>query len=127
MSGLAQARLAEERKSFRKSRPFGFSAKPKSRPDGSVNLLVREPSPCSWEVITCRQCMPPRRPHVIPPMRPPFSPVNPLVREPYPVVGRWSLVLFLPPCAPVCPRVPPWYPLVSSLTQLAAAPRPDFR
>ena len=67
MSGLAQARLAEERKSFRKSRPFGFSAKPKSRPDGSVNLLVRGPSSCSREVVTChaltvRAVSPPTRP-----------------------------------------------------------------
>lgn len=41
MSTLAHARLAEERKNFRKSRPFGFVAKPLTREDGSVDLMVR--------------------------------------------------------------------------------------
>ena len=39
MSGIARARLTEERKNFRKNRPFGFAAKPATRPDGSVDLL----------------------------------------------------------------------------------------
>ena len=105
MSGLAQARLAEERKSFRKSRPFGFSAKPKSRPDGSVNLLVREPSPCCREVITCRQCMPRHRPHAAPCDAPHASPSQP---------GEYAGERALPCCremvtgpvsAPMCPHV----------------------
>ena len=37
---MARARLAEERKNFRKCRPFGFLAKPSSNDDGSVDLLV---------------------------------------------------------------------------------------
>lgn len=39
MSSLALQRLAEERKNFRRDRPFGFSAKPDTKADGSVNLL----------------------------------------------------------------------------------------
>ncbi|CAO2036207.1 unnamed protein product [Urochloa humidicola] len=38
--GLASCRLAEERKSWRKSHPHGFVAKPEKLPDGSVNLLL---------------------------------------------------------------------------------------
>lgn len=38
-SGIAIARLIEERKDFRKNRTFGFSAKPDSRPDGSVDMM----------------------------------------------------------------------------------------
>lgn len=34
MSGLARQRLAEERKTFRKEKEFGFSAKPVKTPDG---------------------------------------------------------------------------------------------
>lgn len=39
MSGVARTRLAEERKAWRKDKPFGFFARPETRPDGSVNLL----------------------------------------------------------------------------------------
>ncbi|CAN6240601.1 unnamed protein product [Urochloa humidicola] len=38
--GIARGRLAEERKSWRKSHPHGFVAKPTTLPDGSVNLMV---------------------------------------------------------------------------------------
>ncbi|KAG8065939.1 hypothetical protein GUJ93_ZPchr0004g38419 [Zizania palustris] len=38
--GIARARLAEERKAWRKNHPHGFVAKPETLPDGSVNLLV---------------------------------------------------------------------------------------
>lgn len=34
MSGLARQRLAEERKTFRKEKEFGFSAKPVKNADG---------------------------------------------------------------------------------------------
>lgn len=37
---IAEKRLAEERKSWRKDHPYGFSAKPESKPDGSTNLLT---------------------------------------------------------------------------------------
>ncbi|OEL33708.1 hypothetical protein BAE44_0005272 [Dichanthelium oligosanthes] len=39
-AGIARGRLAEERKSWRKSHPHGFVAKPATLPDGSVNLMV---------------------------------------------------------------------------------------
>ncbi|MCO5561675.1 hypothetical protein L7F22_015296 [Adiantum nelumboides] len=39
-TGLAQARLAEERKAWRKSHPHGFVAKPEARPDGSLNMML---------------------------------------------------------------------------------------
>jgi len=39
MSGIAQARLAEERKMWRKEHPFGFVAKPKVMVDGNLNLV----------------------------------------------------------------------------------------
>ncbi|KYQ54859.1 SUMO-conjugating enzyme UBC9 [Trachymyrmex zeteki] len=42
MSGIAIARLAEERKAWRKDHPFGFVARPTKNPDGSLNLM-------SWE------------------------------------------------------------------------------
>ncbi|KAL5213887.1 hypothetical protein ABZP36_003039 [Zizania latifolia] len=38
--GIARARLAEERKAWRKNHPHGFVAKPETLPDGSVNLMV---------------------------------------------------------------------------------------
>jgi ubiquitin-conjugating enzyme E2 I len=34
MTSLARSRLAEERKAFRKDKPFGFVARPETRPDG---------------------------------------------------------------------------------------------
>mmetsp|Transcript_12077 Transcript_12077/g.29453 ORF Transcript_12077/g.29453 Transcript_12077/m.29453 type:complete len:173 (-) Transcript_12077:60-578(-) len=37
---LAQQRLLEERKLFRKDRPFGFSAKPRNKPDGSTDMYT---------------------------------------------------------------------------------------
>ncbi|GFZ48700.1 Ubiquitin carrier protein 9 [Saitozyma sp. JCM 24511] len=43
MSALAQARLAEERKQWRKDHPFGFYAKPVKAADGTLNMMV-------WEV-----------------------------------------------------------------------------
>uniref|UniRef100_A0A061S294 SUMO-conjugating enzyme UBC9 n=1 Tax=Tetraselmis sp. GSL018 TaxID=582737 RepID=A0A061S294_9CHLO len=39
MSGVARSRLAEERKSWRKDKPFGFHARPETNSDGSVNLM----------------------------------------------------------------------------------------
>mmetsp|Transcript_70439 Transcript_70439/g.223181 ORF Transcript_70439/g.223181 Transcript_70439/m.223181 type:complete len:160 (-) Transcript_70439:100-579(-) len=39
MSGIARGRLAEERKAWRRDRPFGFFARPSTNSDGSVNLL----------------------------------------------------------------------------------------
>ena len=44
MSGLANSRLKEERRNFRKSRPFGFVAKPATLPDGSQDLM-------RWECV----------------------------------------------------------------------------
>mmetsp|Transcript_16586 Transcript_16586/g.28452 ORF Transcript_16586/g.28452 Transcript_16586/m.28452 type:complete len:168 (+) Transcript_16586:284-787(+) len=41
---MATARLAEERKNFRKDRPFGFSAKPISKADGSMDMF-------RWECV----------------------------------------------------------------------------
>eukprot|EP00878_Enallax_costatus_P005684 GHUV01005961.1.p1 GENE.GHUV01005961.1~~GHUV01005961.1.p1 ORF type:complete len:160 (+),score=7.96 GHUV01005961.1:240-719(+) len=38
MSSTAKARLAEERKSLRKDKPFGFVAKPEQNADGSIDL-----------------------------------------------------------------------------------------
>ncbi|KAJ9540665.1 hypothetical protein OSB04_027171 [Centaurea solstitialis] len=38
--GVALGRLTEERKAWRKNHPYGFVAKPETRPDGSVNLMV---------------------------------------------------------------------------------------
>ena len=42
MSGIAQARLSEERKSWRKDHPFGFIARPTKNPDGTMNLMLWE-------------------------------------------------------------------------------------
>ncbi|OIW09459.1 hypothetical protein TanjilG_22733 [Lupinus angustifolius] len=42
--GVARGRLAEERKSWRKNHPYGFVAKPETKPDGSVDFL-------SWQCI----------------------------------------------------------------------------
>ena len=42
MSGIAQARLSEERKAWRKDHPFGFIARPMKNPDGSLNLMLWE-------------------------------------------------------------------------------------
>lgn len=42
MSGIAVARLAEERKAWRKDHPFGFVARPAKNPDQSLNLMVWE-------------------------------------------------------------------------------------
>eukprot|EP00884_Botryococcus_braunii_P022823 jgi/Botrbrau1/9224/Bobra.0028s0020.1 len=39
VGGVAQARLLEERKAWRKERPFGFFAKPEVTQDGSFNML----------------------------------------------------------------------------------------
>jgi ubiquitin-protein ligase len=41
MAGLARQRLAEERKDFRKNKPFGFSAKPKKKSDGCALDFAR--------------------------------------------------------------------------------------
>ncbi|KAB2070519.1 hypothetical protein ERO13_A08G150600v2 [Gossypium hirsutum] len=38
--GIARSRLAEERKAWRKNHPHGFVAKPETRADGSVDLMV---------------------------------------------------------------------------------------
>uniref|UniRef100_T1JNG3 UBC core domain-containing protein n=1 Tax=Strigamia maritima TaxID=126957 RepID=T1JNG3_STRMM len=39
MSGIAIARLAEERKAWRKDHPFGFVARPTKNSDGTLNLM----------------------------------------------------------------------------------------
>ncbi|KAI9634074.1 ubiquitin-conjugating enzyme/RWD-like protein [Dioszegia hungarica] len=41
-SALAQARLAEERKQWRRDHPFGFYARPIKNADGSLNMMVWE-------------------------------------------------------------------------------------
>jgi ubiquitin-conjugating enzyme E2 I len=40
--GVARTRLQEERKRWRKDRPYGFMARPVNAEDGSVNLLKWE-------------------------------------------------------------------------------------
>ena len=40
MSGIAESRLTEERKSWRKDHPSGFFAKPMTKPDGSNDLFL---------------------------------------------------------------------------------------
>eukprot|EP00300_Choanocystis_sp_HF-7_P028447 c34075_g1_i1.p1 GENE.c34075_g1_i1~~c34075_g1_i1.p1 ORF type:complete len:159 (-),score=15.24 c34075_g1_i1:82-558(-) len=40
MSGLAHGRLMEERKAWRRDRPFGFYAKPMVKEDGTQDLFV---------------------------------------------------------------------------------------
>jgi len=42
MSGIARARLTNERKNWRKSHPHGFYARPLKNPDGSTNLFKWE-------------------------------------------------------------------------------------
>eukprot|EP00558_Chaetoceros_sp_UNC1202_P007097 CAMPEP_0197244050 /NCGR_PEP_ID=MMETSP1429-20130617/9289_1 /TAXON_ID=49237 /ORGANISM="Chaetoceros sp., Strain UNC1202" /LENGTH=159 /DNA_ID=CAMNT_0042704349 /DNA_START=37 /DNA_END=516 /DNA_ORIENTATION=+ len=42
MSGIAQGRLKEERKNWRRDHPFGFWARPVSSDDGSSNLMIWE-------------------------------------------------------------------------------------
>jgi ubiquitin-protein ligase len=39
MSGIARARLASERKNWRKQHPHGFYARPEVNKDGSTNLF----------------------------------------------------------------------------------------
>uniref|UniRef100_A0A7S2TQV0 UBC core domain-containing protein n=1 Tax=Lotharella oceanica TaxID=641309 RepID=A0A7S2TQV0_9EUKA len=39
MQALAKKRLAQERKNFRKTKPYGFFARPEKLPDGSQNLF----------------------------------------------------------------------------------------
>ncbi len=40
MAGIARQRLMEERKSFRKNRPFGFFARPCTLQDGTQVLML---------------------------------------------------------------------------------------
>ena len=42
MPGIAQGRLAEERKAWRKDHPIGFYARPSSKDDGSSDIMVWE-------------------------------------------------------------------------------------
>ena len=42
MAGIAEARLSQERKAWRKDRPEGFIAKPVRRGDGTMNLMLWE-------------------------------------------------------------------------------------
>ena len=42
MSGIAQARLSEERKCWRKDHPFGYIARPMKNADGTMNLMLWE-------------------------------------------------------------------------------------
>ena len=39
MAGIAEGRLREERRSWRKDHPIGFVARPRSKADGSTDLL----------------------------------------------------------------------------------------
>lgn len=39
MSGVARSRLAEERKAWRKDKPFGFHARPETTESGETNLM----------------------------------------------------------------------------------------
>merc|ERR1712130_539497 len=41
-AGIAQGRLKEERKNWRRDHPFGFYARPKASADGSSNLMFWE-------------------------------------------------------------------------------------
>ncbi|KAL7564592.1 hypothetical protein ACA910_017935 [Epithemia clementina (nom. ined.)] len=41
-SGIAESRLREERKNWRKDHPMGFYARPQNRGDGSANMMVWE-------------------------------------------------------------------------------------
>ena len=43
MAGIAEGRLREERRSWRKDHPIGFVARPRSKADGSTDLL-------NWDV-----------------------------------------------------------------------------
>mmetsp|Transcript_1771 Transcript_1771/g.3891 ORF Transcript_1771/g.3891 Transcript_1771/m.3891 type:complete len:160 (+) Transcript_1771:144-623(+) len=42
MVGIAQGRLVEERRAWRKDHPIGFYARPTSSPDGSSNMMKWE-------------------------------------------------------------------------------------
>ena len=42
MSGIAQGRLAEERRSWRKDHPTAFYARPTKAADNSMNLMLWE-------------------------------------------------------------------------------------
>ena len=42
MSGISEARLSEERKSWRKNHPFGFFARPVKNQDGTLNMMIWE-------------------------------------------------------------------------------------
>ncbi|DBB16145.1 TPA: hypothetical protein ACH3X3_015146 [Trebouxia sp. C0006] len=39
MAGMARTRIAEERKAWRKNKPFGFHARPETGNDGAINLM----------------------------------------------------------------------------------------
>jgi len=63
MAGVARARLAEERKAWRKDRPFGFTAKPETSADGCVenkhqgapvDVPVGCKSMCGLTFLACR-------------------------------------------------------------------------
>lgn len=45
-SGVARARLAQERKDWRKDKPFGFMARPESSDDGCVQAQQHEQHNC---------------------------------------------------------------------------------
>ena len=40
MSGIARGRLSQERKHWRRDKPFGMHARPQSKADGSTDLLI---------------------------------------------------------------------------------------
>ncbi|KAG0150641.1 hypothetical protein CROQUDRAFT_652247 [Cronartium quercuum f. sp. fusiforme G11] len=42
MSAICKARLAEERKQWRKDHPYGFWARPVKNPDSTLNMLIWE-------------------------------------------------------------------------------------
>lgn len=54
MSSLAEKRLSEERRLWRKDHPYGFSLKPRANADGSTNLMLWDavipgPKGSDWE------------------------------------------------------------------------------
>merc|ERR1712227_1088803 len=66
-SGIAQARLSEERKSWRKDHPFGSIARPMKNADGTMNLMLWEygipgKEDCTKDKSSSRTTFPPLLP-----------------------------------------------------------------
>ena len=54
MAGIAEGRLREERRSWRKDHPIGFVARPRSKADGSTDLLNWDVRPRRFIPVDCR-------------------------------------------------------------------------